>query len=92
MNNTGKGSKTRELPVGRKAIEALQRWLKIRGNYVKASDEKALFIGKTGRRLSHRSIQSRLNRLLKAQALGMHISPHVLRHSFASHAGYSIAR
>jgi integrase/recombinase XerC len=82
---TGKGNKTRYLPVGRKAIEALQKWLKIRPGYVKQTDEAALFTSKQGKRISHRSIQSRLDKLIKSQSLGQHVSPHMLRHSFATH-------
>jgi len=82
---TGKGNKTRYLPVGRKAIEALQKWLKIRPGYTKKTDEPALFVSKQGKRISHRSIQSRLDKLNKSQSLGQHVSPHMLRHSFATH-------
>lgn len=82
---TGKGNKTRYLPVGRKATEALHKWLKIRRGYAKQASETALFTSKQGKRISHRSIQSRLNRLIKSQSLGLHVSPHMLRHSFATH-------
>ncbi len=85
MMVTGKGSKSRYLPIGSKAIAALQKWLKRRVQYVKQPQQKALFLSKSGKRLAHRSIQSRLNQLIKAQALGMHVSPHMLRHSFATH-------
>ncbi len=85
MMVTGKGSKSRYLPIGSKAIAALQKWLKCRMQYVKQPQQKALFLSKSGKRLAHRSIQSRLNQLIKTQALGMHVSPHMLRHSFATH-------
>ena len=82
---TGKGHKTRYLPVGRKAAEALKRWLKHRPAHLKHPEENALFISQQGSRLSHRSIQNRLNQLIKSRGLGQHISPHMLRHSFATH-------
>jgi integrase/recombinase XerC len=83
---TGKGNKTRYLPVGRKAIQALQNWLGKRSLLLKHKvDEPAVFISSRGQRLSHRSIQQRLNNLSTKQTLGMHLSPHMLRHSFATH-------
>lgn len=82
---TGKGNKTRYLPVGKKAVEAIQKWLRFRPATIKNAKQVALFTSKQGNRLSHRSIQSRLQKLLKSQALGMHVSPHMLRHSFATH-------
>lgn len=85
MHVIGKGNKSRYLPIGRKAVQALQRWLKVRGNLLKSADEQALFIGRQGTRLTHRSIQSRLNQLAKKRGLNVHLSPHMLRHSFATH-------
>lgn len=83
---TGKGNKTRHLPVGRKAIQALEKWLINRSLLLKQqANEGALFISSRGLRLSHRSIQQRLNHLITRQSLGMHLSPHMLRHSFATH-------
>ncbi len=82
---TGKGNKTRYLPVGTKAIVAIQRWLKIRAEYIRDDRENALFLSKLGKRISARNVQSRLNRLVGQQALDQHLSPHTLRHSFATH-------
>jgi len=82
---TGKGNKTRDLPIGSKAVEAVNRWLRVRPNYCRDSEQKALFLSKPGKRISARNVQSRLNRLIERQALGQHLSPHVLRHSFATH-------
>ena len=82
---TGKGNKTRHLPVGGKAAGALRRWLRVRPNYCRDAAQRALFLSKFGRRISPRNVQSRLNRLIQRQALGQKLSPHVLRHSFATH-------
>ena len=79
----GKGNKTRILPVGRKAIQALRSWLLIR-NKASSSSSKALFLNKNGKRLSGRSVQIRLNKLSKKRGLPL-VNPHMLRHSFASH-------
>ena len=82
---TGKGNKTRYLPVGSKAIKAIKRWLKIRLEFIRDHGENALFLSKHGNRISARNVQSRLNRLIKQQSLDHHLSPHTLRHSFATH-------
>lgn len=82
---TGKGNKTRYLPVGSKAVTAVKRWLELRPQYCRHASQKALFLSKPGNRISARNVQSRLNHLIKRQALGQHLSPHVLRHSFATH-------
>jgi integrase/recombinase XerC len=82
---TGKGNKTRYLPIGGKAVAALQRWLKLRPRYCRDARQKALFLSKQGKRISARNVQSRLKNLIQHQALGQPLSPHVLRHSFATH-------
>jgi integrase/recombinase XerC len=81
---TGKGAKTRRVPVGRLAREALQQWLKIRGTLARA-DEKALFVGVRGRRISRSTVQKQLNQRALEQGSPRNIHPHLLRHSFASH-------
>lgn len=81
---TGKGRKTRILPVGRHASVALQRWLTGRAA-VAATDETALFVGRNGRRLGARAIQARVARWGRLQGLGVHVHPHLFRHSFATH-------
>ena len=78
----GKGSKTRIVPLGRYAINAIQNWIKEREIYSEKS--KALFINLKGSRLSVRSIQLRLKRLALKQGLPP-VHPHMLRHSFATH-------
>ena len=78
----GKGNKDRVLPVGRKALEALQAWLPLRALSNPANG--ALFVSQQGRRLSPRAVQLRV-RQAGVRELGQHLHPHMLRHSFASH-------
>ena len=81
---TGKGSKTRRVPVGRLALEALQRWLTVRTDLA-AADERALFVSERGHRLHPRTIQARLRHLALERGAARSLHPHLLRHSFASH-------
>lgn len=81
---TGKGGKTRIVPVGRYATAALQTWLEQR-RLLCAAGEAALFVGNHGRRLTPRSVQLRLQQRAVVQGFGFAIHPHMLRHSFASH-------
>src|SRR6218665_1091741 len=78
----GKGSKTRVLPIGRKAREALESWLPHRAQANPPDD--AVFISAKGRRLGPRAIQLRVGQA-GVRELGQHLHPHMLRHSFASH-------
>lgn len=80
----GKGSKARIVPVGRLALAALRAWLKERSTLA-AADEPALFVARTGRRLGRRAIQTRVDYWARRQGLGVHVHPHMFRHSFASH-------
>lgn len=80
----GKRGKTRTVPIGSKALAALSTWMQERAAIAQA-DEKALFVNRSGTRLSSRSIARRLQRLTVKQGLGVHVHPHMLRHSFASH-------
>ncbi|HEY5740534.1 MAG TPA: tyrosine recombinase XerC [Gammaproteobacteria bacterium] len=82
---TGKGRKTRHLPVGSKAAAAVERWLKRRPDYCRDPQQTALFVSRRGSRISPRNVQSRLDLLIRRQALEQHLSPHMLRHSFATH-------
>lgn len=80
----GKGGKTRVLPVGRKAVTAIENWLQQR-NIKTPATESALFISARGTRLGQRSIELRLDLWCKKKGIAEHIHPHMLRHSFASH-------
>lgn len=81
---TGKGKKTRTVPVGQHALAALHDWLKIRQSLA-AEAEKALFVSRRGTRISARTIQKRLMQWAVKQGIAGHVHPHMLRHSFASH-------
>lgn len=81
---TGKGSKTRTVPVGAKARTALKAWLQIRPQLA-APQEKALFVGARGRRIAPGTVASRLGAWARSRGLAEHVHPHMLRHSFASH-------
>ncbi len=81
---SGKGNKSRILPIGNKAINALNLWLKHRTNYLLPT-ENALFTSNRGTRLGQRSIELRLNLWCQKKGLNEKIHPHMLRHSFASH-------
>lgn len=81
---TGKGNKTRVLPVGRHALEAIRHWLPERAGLA-AAEEAALFVSRKGTRLAARSVQARLDRWGKARGSARRLHPHLLRHSFASH-------
>ena len=79
---TGKGNKERLLPFGKQAYQTLQAYLLIR--QAKAG-EAALFTTRTGSRLGIRQIEKRLDRWCHISGTPQHVSPHMLRHSFASH-------
>ncbi|MFZ7260389.1 tyrosine recombinase XerC [Avibacterium avium] len=79
----GKGNKERILPFGRYASHALQQWLKVRLLFNPKDD--ALFVSQLGNRMSHRSIQKRMEAWGIKQGLSSHLNPHKLRHSFATH-------
>lgn len=81
---TGKGSKTRVVPVGAQAAAAIERWLPIRAARAR-DDETALFVSTRGRRLSPTVIRTRLKTRAIAQGIEGRVYPHALRHSFASH-------
>ncbi len=80
---TGKRQKTRVVPVGEKAREAMVAWLAVRDNLARGNT--ALFVGRSGTRLTPRAVELRLAQWAQRQGLGVHVHPHMLRHSFASH-------
>ncbi len=82
---TGKGNKTRTVPVGSVALEAIDRWLAVKPRMKAHESGAALFTSSRGTRISVRNIQARLK--LRGRKAGMHqdVHPHMLRHSFASH-------
>ena len=79
---TGKGEKTRVVPVGKKAREALQEWLQLRPNG--NPGDGAVFITQQGKRLTTRAVALRVQ-AMGERKLGQHVHPHMLRHSFATH-------
>jgi integrase/recombinase XerC len=80
----GKGSKTRIVPVGRQAVDALKKWIEERAGLVKPGID-ALFVGRWGRPLSARAVQLRVDAWGRRQGIGIHMHPHMFRHSFATH-------
>ncbi|HHF2925876.1 TPA: tyrosine recombinase XerC [Vibrio alginolyticus] len=80
----GKGDKERKVPFSGMATEWVGKWLRVRGDLA-AQGEPALFVSKLGTRISHRSVQKRMAEWGQKQSVASHISPHKLRHSFATH-------
>ncbi|HMS26558.1 MAG TPA: tyrosine recombinase XerC [Burkholderiaceae bacterium] len=86
----GKGGKRRTVPVGSKALEALEQWVRAREGLMTKpmavnASANALFLGKNGTRLSAASVWQRLKHRSLQAGLAMPVHPHMLRHSFASH-------
>ena len=79
----GKGSKERKLPLGGESVKWLKQWLAVRP--LLSPENDALFISKLGKRISHRNVQKRFEQWGIKQGLRIHINPHKLRHSFATH-------
>jgi len=81
---TGKGRKDRLIPVGRKAKTAIREWLRARPDLAR-TEERALFVGARGRRISPRSVQMRVRYWAKQAGIPQRVYPHLFRHSFATH-------
>jgi integrase/recombinase XerC len=88
----GKGSKERIVPVGAAALAAIRAWLDRRAELTGAgagampnTEQKAMFVGRSGKRVTPRAIERRLAEWAVRQGLSQHVHPHMLRHSFASH-------
>lgn len=81
---TGKGNKTRVVPVGGMAIDAIRKWMEEREKLAREG-ESALFLGRGGRSIGQRAIQYRISEWGVKQGMPQHVHPHMLRHSFASH-------
>lgn len=81
---TGKGGKTRIVPVGSAALKALADWCRIRSQWV-SPDEPAVFVSRHGTRIHRRTVQARLRRWGQHHHSEQGIHPHLMRHSFASH-------
>jgi integrase/recombinase XerC len=83
---TGKGSKTRVVPVGRHALARLREWRACSRTFGRGgAEQQAVFINRLGGRLSARSIHQRVRRAGVVQGISGRVHPHALRHSFASH-------
>ena len=80
----GKGNRHRVVPVGRKALEALDAWLAVRDTLVK-HDDAPLFLSVRGNRMAPGVVRERVKRAALAAGIPANVHPHVLRHSFATH-------
>ena len=86
MRVTGKGNKARVVPIGEPAQRALRRYLETARHALgPAGDEPALFVSRRGRRLSPSDVRRRLEKWVRETAVAGQVSPHTLRHSFATH-------
>jgi len=84
----GKGKKERIAPIGSSALQVIQHYMEYRNKRAQNNgnfDSKVLFVNKHGRRLSTRSVRRKMDKYLKMSGLDPEISPHTLRHSFATH-------
>lgn len=80
----GKGSKERMVPIGGPAVSAMRKYLDKRGEE-RVRDKDAVFLNRSGRRLTDRSVRRVVDKYVRLTSVAEHISPHSLRHSFATH-------
>lgn len=81
----GKGSKEREIPLGEYSIYYLNKYLEVRSSMLKGNDDNKLFLNNHGRGMTRQGFFKNLKKILKEKGLNTDISPHTLRHSFATH-------
>jgi len=81
----GKGQKHRIVPAGDYVIRSVREWLEVRKSLFTDIEPEAVFTSKTGKRISVRHIRNILNDVIRRASIGMKVSPHTLRHSFATH-------
>lgn len=81
----GKGAKERYVPLGQFALDALEQYIQDGRNSLNTQGEQALFLNYRGGRLTDRSIRRILTQLIDQTSINQHITPHKLRHTFATH-------
>ena len=82
----GKGNKERMVPVGQKAVEAFKNYIEARGHLLNGKpDQKGVFLNKSGDRISARAVERLIEKYLKLTGIQKKVTPHVLRHTFATH-------
>lgn len=81
----GKGNKERRVPIGEKAKESLQKYIEARTGIVSDDTTKAVFVNRRGGRLTPRSVERLIQKYIKVCGIDKRVTPHVIRHTFATH-------